>query len=121
MYSKVSDWLDNVLQQDIPEEVVAFCFNLYEDGDFNWSMELVGTESFDTEDGDWPCDEITDFGTRIKPLTWTQETEWDNVLEGIISVLRDYLEIGKYADVLKSREGVGVGFVDGDVEILYIG
>ena len=32
MYNEVANWLNNVLNQDIPEEVVAFCFNLYEDG-----------------------------------------------------------------------------------------
>lgn len=31
MYNDVADWLNNVLSKDIPEEVVAFCFNLYED------------------------------------------------------------------------------------------
>ena len=34
MYNEVANWLNNVLNQDIPEEVVAFCFNLYEDGNF---------------------------------------------------------------------------------------
>ena len=32
MYDEVADWLNNVLIQDIPEEVVAFCFKLYENG-----------------------------------------------------------------------------------------
>ena len=29
MYNEVANWLNNVLNQDIPEEVVAFCFNLW--------------------------------------------------------------------------------------------
>ena len=120
MYNKVKVWLEEVLKQDIPKEVVGFCFNLYEDGDYDWSMELVGTERFDEHDEDWPCDEITDFNTRTKPLTWNEASEWDSVLEEISSVLKEYLEKGNYADVLKRRAGVGVGFVDGDVEILYV-
>lgn len=36
MYNEVVNWLNNVLTQEIPEEVVAFCFNLYEDGDNAW-------------------------------------------------------------------------------------
>ena len=52
MYNEVANWLNNVLNQDIPEEVVAFCFNLYEDGNNAWSMELVGTERFDVDDED---------------------------------------------------------------------
>ena len=91
MLAKVAAWLDEVLEQSVPEEVVAFCFNLYEDGDNSWSMELVGTASFDEEDMDWACDEVTDFGTREVPF-----------------------------GVLKEKNGVGVGFVDGDIEIIYM-
>lgn len=120
MYTKVAKWLDNVLSQKISEEVVAFCFNLYDDGNNNWSMELVGTERFDVEDEEWCCEEITDFGTREGLLAWNKETEWDKVLDEIKTVLNEYIENGKYAEVLKSKAGVGVGFVDGDVEILYV-
>ena len=34
-------------------------------------------------------------------------------------LLKEYLENGKHAALLKSRTGVGVGFVDGNIEILY--
>lgn len=119
MFDEVSKWLNLVLEQDIPEEVVAFCFNLYEDGENSWSMELVGTERFDADDEDWPCDEITDFDTRKEPFAWEKAVEWEKALEAMIGVLTEYLENGKFADVLKSKAGVGVGFVDGDIEILY--
>ena len=119
MYNRVQDWLDEVLKQDIPNEVAGFCFNLYEDGDCDWSMELVGTESFDEDDEDWACGEITDFGTRTKPLMWKSESEWEHVLEDSIFALKTYLENGKYAEALRGRSGVGVGFVDGNIEIVY--
>lgn len=120
VYEKVSAWLDEVLKQDIPKEVAGFCFNLYEDGDGNWSVELVGAERFDEQDEDWPCDEITDFDTRTEPLTWKGEYAWDRALEEIRAALTKYLEKGKRAGILKDRAGVGVGFVNGDVEILYV-
>ncbi|MCI8955477.1 MAG: hypothetical protein HFG29_00635 [Eubacterium sp.] len=119
MFDKVANWLNKVLSQDILDDVVAFCFNLYDDGDNRWSMELVGTERFD-EDDDWPCDEITDFGTREGLLAWSAETDWEAVLEEICSVLKQYLDKGEHANILKSKEGIGVGFVDGDVEILFV-
>ena len=118
-YHSAAKWLDNVLTQDIPEDAAAFCFNLYDDGDSKWSMELVGTQRFDADDTDWPCDEVTDFGTREKPFVWSKTADWDTVLNEVISVLTDYLENGKHADVLKSGNGVGVGFTDGDLTILY--
>ena len=56
MNNSVSNWIDKVLDQEIPNTVVAFCFNLYEESDGSWAMELVGTERFDPEDEDWACD-----------------------------------------------------------------
>lgn len=82
-------------------------------------MELVGTECFDEDDEDWPCEEITDFGTREGLLVWNKVAKWDEVLGAMISILRGYLENGKCAEVLKSKVGIGIGFVDGDLEILY--
>lgn len=119
MYAKISGWLDSILIQEISEDVAAFGFNLYEDETDQWSMELVGTKRFDVEDEDWCCDEITDFGTREDPFTWEQKAEWDEILAEIISYLKEYMKSGKYADVLKGRMGVGVGFVDGNIEIIY--
>ena len=46
MNKNIADWIDNVLDTDIPDNIVAFCFNLYEEWDGNWSMELVGTDWF---------------------------------------------------------------------------
>lgn len=116
---KLSDWLDNILKQSIPEDVIAFGFNLYEDEDNHWSIELVGTNRFDIEDEDWCCDEITDFGTRENPFMWKQDTTWNKILEDTIFYLKEYLNVGKYANVLKDKMGIGVGFVDGDLEIIY--
>ena len=82
-------------------------------------MELVGTERFDVDDENWSCDEVTDFGTREGLLAWNKNSEWDVVLEDMSTVLKQYLENGEYAHILKSKESGGIGFVDGDVEILF--
>lgn len=52
-------------------------------------------------------------------MEWKREADWNEVLDEIIPILRQYLQDGRYAGVLKSYEGVGAGFVDGDIEILY--
>lgn len=119
MFSEISKWLDNVLNQEVPDEVVAFCFNLYEDGNNKWSMEIVGTDRFDLDDEDWCCDEVTDFGTRKNCYTWEESKKWDEILSEITSLLKDYLVSGTYAKLLKEKCGIGVGFVDGDIEIIY--
>ena len=120
VYNRVSEWLDVVLETDIPAEVVAFGFNLYEDIDYDWSMELIGTSKFDVDDEDWLCNEVTDLDTRENPLRWHRETGWEEILNDIVSALKEYLKNGKYADILKAKSGVGVGFVDGNIEILHV-
>ena len=120
MYNKVSEWIDGVLSAPVPDEVVAFCFNLYENDEYYWSMELIGAGRFDPEDQDWACDEVTDFNSRESLFTFQAECEWDEALQTMIDILKKYLNEGKYADLLKSQKGVGVGFVDGDIELLYM-
>ena len=47
MYETFEKWLNDTLSQSIPAEVKAFCFNIYDDGDNTWSVEVVGCSSFD--------------------------------------------------------------------------
>ncbi len=116
----VSNWINAILKDKVvPMEIVAFCFNLYEESDGIWSMELVGTTRFDLEDEDWACDEVTDFGSRDNLYNWEMECEWEEALEYMVNELQQYLSSGKYAELLKSKSGLGVGFVDGNIEILY--
>ena len=115
-YSELETWLNKVMQMTIPDDVVAFCFNLYEDVNRCWTLELIGASSFDTTNNDWACDEV--FTTRDKPLTWNDNKEWQDVLMMIKRLLKDYLEKGKYGNVLKERKGLAVGFTDGDLTLL---
>ena len=90
LYHKVSKWLDSSLAQKIPDEVMAFCFNLYDDGNGRWSMELIGAGRFDLDDSDWPCEEVTDFMTRESPFVWNSSSKWDVVLNEMADVLKKY-------------------------------
>lgn len=119
MKNNVANWIDQVLSGDVPYTVVAFCFNLYEEADSSWAMELVGTDCFDIENEDWACSEVTDFGSRNCMYTWKKKCKWDKALKYMAKELNRYLKRGKYADLLKSKIGIGVGFVDGNIEILY--
>lgn len=119
MNTKLSHWIDNVLNTDIPDNIVAFCFNLYEEGNGNWSMELVGSDWFDTENEDWASNEITDFESRKSLYEWSMDCSWEDVLTYMVNELKAYLTKGKHSELLKSRRGVGVGFVDGNIEILH--
>ena len=79
-------------------------------------VELVGTSCFDKDDSDWACNEV--FDTRNNPLKWKSKESWKKVLSSVRSHLETYLKNGKHASLLRSQQGIGVGFVDGDLIIL---
>ncbi len=109
MFDEISGWLDDVLKDisdtGIPNAVIAFGFNLYDNGDDNWSMELIGTSEFDTDEEDWLCNEVTDFATRDNPFQWCKKAEWEEILNDVTCLLKRYLESGKYAAGTLFRKG----------------
>lgn len=117
MYEEFEKWLDKVLDKNLPFEAVGINFNLYEETDLHWSVQLVATKWFDPEDEDWVCDEV--FTTGEDLYSWQQDTGWETVLELAKEWVDKYLEHGKHAADLKNYIAVGVGFVDGDVWVLY--
>ncbi len=115
-YASFEMWLDNTLHREIPNDVEAFCFNIYEDADKNWSLELVGASSFDEEDSDWACDEV--FTTRTNPFRWHEDSEWTQIQEEAQNVVKKYLDQGRFCQKLKQSKGIAVGFVEGDLVLL---
>lgn len=117
MYREFANWIDKVLAIDLPEETVAIGFNLYEETDKHWSIQLVATDRFDMEDEDWVCDEVFTTGENL--YSWQEKTNWESILEKAKMVLIRYLEEGMYAEKIKQFEGIGIGFVDGNIEIVF--
>ena len=113
----MENWIDSIFANSLPEEIIAIAFNLYEEGDNQWSVEMVGSGSFDAENPDWACDEV--FYTRDNLQSWMQNAVWEEILQEVTDKIKKYLETGKYAEQIKSYAGVGVGFVDGDITIVY--
>ncbi len=112
------NWLDEILLRKLPNNIKAINFNLYEDYGNEWSVELVGTSTFDENDSDWACDEI--YTTRENPYVLEKESDWKTIENIFTSFLKNYLDTGKYSNVLKKYCGIGIGFVDGDLSIIYI-
>ena len=120
LYDELKPWLNSIFKADISYDVAALSFNLYDDGKNMWSMEVVGTSSFDADDSDWACDEVTDFGTRANSFKWKEKAEWETVLSKFEDALKKYLWTSPYAGKLKAVRGIGVGFVDGDLKLIYV-
>ena len=114
---KFKKWLDNILKTKLPAGVIAINFNLYEDGDNKWSIELIGASSFDEENEQWACDEI--FTTRDNPFVFIEESDWKIIEIIYTNLINEYLENGKYSNILKQYTAIGIGFVDGDLNIVY--
>ena len=117
-------WLDESLSQEIPKSVVAFSFNLYEPAfidDVKFGIELIGAEAFDEDDPDWACEEAWEPKARgiDIPVSYSGDS-WEECLEKLKALVQKHLENNSsFVQVLKSKEGIGIGFVDGDLEILW--
>lgn len=112
------DWLDNILQGELSDEIKAINFNLYEDENDKWSIEMVGTSEFDENDEDWVCYEV--FATRDDPFIIVRKSDWETIETFFIGLVKEYLADGKYAYKLKQYQAVGIGFVDGDLHICWM-
>ena len=95
------EWLDLILKNELNSEIKAINFNLYEDTDNKWSVELVGTFSFDKDNDDWACDEV--FTTRDHPFVIECESDWELVETFFIGLVNEYLSSGKYAGKLTEQ------------------
>lgn len=119
-YIEFNTWADRVLTKHASNSVVAYNFNLYEHAK-EFAIQLVGTRSFGLKDQDWACDEIFSSGEDLFVLPHAiVGNRWQNGLEAAKALVKNYLHHGAQAASLKASRGVGVGFVDGDIELAYL-
>lgn len=120
MYEEIEEWLDSLDLDDMPENIIAYNINLYE-GDETYDLQLIGSDEFDKDDPDWACSEVYSSEEEICYIEMTDEVgDWENAQKQFAQCIKDYLEEGKYADVLKAAKAIGIGFVDGDIELVYL-
>ncbi|WP_265443154.1 hypothetical protein [Acetivibrio straminisolvens] len=119
-YMLFFDWLDRILSQELPKGIKAFNFNLYEGAEGTYDIQLIGSDEFDEDDSDWAC---TDFFTTGEDICFIKRSKnieyWEDGLKYITEIVMRYLDEGIYAHILKGADAVGIGFVDGDIDIIY--
>ncbi|MBQ8961706.1 MAG: hypothetical protein IJ071_10925 [Ruminococcus sp.] len=128
VYEHFAAWLDALLENnDMPKETKAFNFNIYEDrsaetGEPLFTLQLIAAGAFDPEDrdGEWACEEVWSSEEDLFALDFSDEENADEkrVMEVYTELCSEYLEKGTYRSALLSAEGIGIGFVDGDLELL---
>ncbi|MDE5621249.1 MAG: hypothetical protein K2O29_08375 [Ruminococcus sp.] len=124
IYSEFADWLDNLLENnDMPENTQAFNFNLYEESEdeYIYGVQIIASDRFDADDGDWACYEIWSSEEDIFCVSTSDEDDkgWQQFLKFMTEIVCDYLENGKHKDILFNSKGIGIGFVDGEIDIIY--
>lgn len=115
-------WLMGSASTAIPASVRAFSFNLCErDNDSSpFAVELIGSSEFDTEDSDWACDEVWAATPRMLeiPVAFSSRS-WEGCLARVKRLVVATIDEDGTGEVFKSREGVAVGFVDGDLDLVW--
>lgn len=120
-YTAFSAWLDAVLSaESLPEEIAAFNINLYESAEEAdpplFDLQLMGAPFYDPDDADWACEEIFSTGENLFTLS---AEDWEACLADVIALVEQYLSDGQYADLFHAKQALTVGFVDGDLEVLF--
>ena len=119
LYEKFALWLDELLKNGFPSNTAALVFNLYErsDQEHCWYAELGFCECFDASDksGGWAC-----YAQLCEPVfVWDSDNEWETAQSTAEHLVKMYLENGCHSDDIRSLNGVGVGFAEGDLNIIY--
>lgn len=113
-------WLDDILKDGIPDETVAINFNIYETDDGSYNLQIVGCDRFDPEDEDWACYDLWSSGEDYYSLKSGGDiSDWEDALDRFTDLINAYLKDGEYGDELKKLAAVSVGFVDGELELLF--
>lgn len=123
IYLEFEKWLDDLFENnDMPDNTVAFNFNLYEEEDETYGIQIIASDEFDDDDGgDWACSEVWSSQENLFYIDYSDEenADWKRGLEFISELVCAYLEKGTHRNILLSAKAVGIGFIDGDIELLY--
>lgn len=118
------NWLEEGLKGNLPNNIKAFSFNLFEpafeDG-VTFGIELIGAGEFSENDTDWACDEVWEPKQRnlFIPVEYSGK-DWESCLEIMKKLIFKTLNKEKeFSKKLKESKGVGIGFVDGDLSIVW--
>lgn len=117
-------WLLESLQSDLPPEIKAFSFNLFEPGDeeTEFGIELIGANTFDENNPDWACDEIWEpINRQLFIPTSYSSSDFEICLDKMKALIEIILKSNRYiSEKLQQCEAIAIGFVDGDLHLIYL-
>lgn len=115
------NWVMSSLSENIPQSTKALNFNLFQYGNHQYGVELIGASRFDINDNDWPCDECWEPSVRSISIPESECLgNWEVCLSNISSLVKKFImEDFSKMKINNQIIGIGIGFVDGDLHILY--
>ena len=113
---KFAAWLDNELEQDIPESGGIY-FDLFSPSEDGFGIYFSVTEDFDPDDDDWACN-VTYCSDNMFMVNTNGAMEWEAAIKTAAKLIRGYLKAGQHRDVLRRYDGIGTAFSDGDIEYI---
>ena len=115
-YDIFSAWADSIFENPFPDNTIALNFNLFEESERDtYSVQIIGADKFDEED--WACYETFSSGENL--YFWDEEGGWEQALTTAMENVEKYITESSFSETLRSYKGIGIGFVDGDIEIIY--
>ena len=111
-------WLDDALLAAADTSAQAFNFNLYQAAE-TWDVELIGADEFDDASPDLACDPVFSYPELFFIPQSLVGVQWEKGLATALDLVILYIRGGRQRDVLRSSIAVGVGFVDGDLTIVW--
>lgn len=114
-----SDWVSDVLVE-IPEETNAYVFNIYEEDDA-YLVDITGTTDYDDANESWTESINWDSGEELFIIPKEKfEGDWEEIHDTIAESLEALIEMdNELSDALCDSDAIAVGFIDGDLEIIW--
>lgn len=115
----LDNWIDAILEKADFTNVAAVNFNLYEGTDQTYHVELIGSDQYTPGNDDWACNEVFTTRDHLFIVKELNVKSWEEAFIYVKEHVLSYLKKGRYKSKLLSMRAVGIGFVDGDLEILH--
>ena len=111
-------WLNNQLDENIPDIISAYCINLNESP---FCIEIIGSKEFSKENDDWACYE--DWLPTNRNIAVSKElfgNSWEEAQSNITGMVEGYLESDlRNVKKLKLAKTLAIGFVDGNLSYFW--